>query len=212
MEDLLISFAGNPVVQTALLFIGPFILEEAALLGGAALAASGELPPLVAFLALFLGIIVSDWLLYAAGALASRYARVRSFVGESNISFGRKMLQRGALAASITARLVPWLLLPIFLASGFLRTGFLRFAAVNAPIALIYAAVLFVALYQFDILLFEWLNEWAWIGVVVVFVLFIVAIRFVARRVMAGRTIDGRMIDDHAGGRPADEVRRAPRE
>lgn len=185
MQDFLIEHAGNPAVQLAALFVGPFILEEAALLGGATLAAAGELSAAAALVALYLGMVVSDWLVYGLGALAGRSARVRRFVGEENIAFGRRMLQRGALAAFLTARLVPWLLFPIFAGCGFLATGFWRFAAFNAVIAAIYTNALFWSLYGLDLFLFAWLDVWAWPVIILAVVALVVFGRIAAKRYAA---------------------------
>ncbi|MCG6122061.1 MAG: VTT domain-containing protein [Microvirga sp.] len=185
MQDFLIEHAGNPAIQLAALFVGPFILEEAALLGGATLAAAGELSPAAALLALYLGMVVSDWLVYALGALAGRSARVRSFVGEDKIAYGRRMLQRGALVAYLTARLVPWLLFPIFAGCGFVGAGFLKFAALNAVIAAIYTNALFWSLYGLDLFLFAWLDAWAWPVIVLAVAALVVFGRMAAKRYAA---------------------------
>lgn len=183
MEQLLADFAGNPVVQTILLFVGPFILEEAALVAGAALAAAGELPALVALAALFAGMVISDWALYAAGHLAGRFGRVRRFIGDRNLELGRKMLHENPLSAAVTARLVPWMLLPIFMASGFLHVGFARFAIANAIIALVYTNILFWALFALDLLVFELLDGWGWFVVAIVALAVILMSRHVANRI-----------------------------
>lgn len=164
-EAFLLEQANNPALALALLFFGPFVLEEAAVLAGAALAAAGALPPVVVLIVLYAGIVVSDWLLYLVGALAGRSRRVRGWIGHDTIDKGRRLLQRGALPAAISARLVPWLLLPIFVTSGFVRVDFLRFAAMNAAIAFIYVNVIFWGIFGFNLVLFEVFDGWGWLAV-----------------------------------------------
>ncbi len=185
VDELLSQYAAHPALQIIALFAGPFILEEAALLGGAAVAAAGELPAWVALGALYLGIVVSDWALYATGVLASRSEPVRRFIGAGNIEYGRRLLQRLGLAAALTARLVPWLLLPIFVASGFVRVSFLSFALINAVIAFVYANLLFWILYRFDILLFDYFNEWGWLVIVLLLAVVLISMHLFARRFRA---------------------------
>jgi membrane protein DedA with SNARE-associated domain len=168
---------GHPALQLTLLFLGPYLLEEAAILGATALAAAQELRPLSAFVAVYLGIVTSDWLLYGVGWGAGRSARLRAWVGEEAIGRGRRMLSRGAFPAGLTARLVPWLLFPIFVSSGFLGVGFQRFAAINAAIALVYTAILFLGLYLFNVALFDLFAGWGWLAVAVAGVLLLLAIR-----------------------------------
>jgi len=173
---------GHPALQLTLLFLGPYLLEEAAILAAAALAAAEELRPVTAFGAVYLGIVTSDWLLYAIGWGAGRSVRLRAWIGEDAIAHGRRLLSRGAAAAGVTARLVPWLLFPIFVASGFLGVGFRRFAAVNAGIALVYTAVLFLALYLFNVALFDLFAGWGWLAVGVAGMVLLLAIRYGRRR------------------------------
>lgn len=182
MESLFEQFLGNPLVLAALLFLGPFVLEEVAIFTGAALAAAGELPPAVALAALGLGTVVSDWALYAAGAIAGRSGRIRSWIGEETILRGRKLLSRGVVAGALTARLVPWLLLPVFVASGFLGIGFRRFALVNAIIATVYIAALFFGVYGFNLVLFDILGGWGWFAVIACAVGIVLLSRKAARR------------------------------
>lgn len=175
-------FLGSPALLTALLFLVPFVFDEAAILAGSALAAAGELSAATAFLALFLGIVASDWMLYGLGAAAARNRRVRGWIGEANVARGRRLLGRGVLVSAVLARLVPWLLLPIFVASGYVGVGFLRFAAVNLPVALVSTAVLFLALYLFNVALFDVFARWGWIVVLVGVAGMIIAMQVVRRR------------------------------
>jgi membrane protein DedA with SNARE-associated domain len=175
MDSLFATFAENRIVLCALLFLGPFVLEEAAILGGSAIAASAALPSFVVFAILLAGIVVSDWLLYAIGAMAARSPRVSRWVGDANLRRGRALLDRGVVPASTLARLVPWLLLPVFVASGFFRVRFARFAAVNALVAVIYLSVLFWGVYWFDVVLIERLHRWGWLAVIVLAIAIAVA-------------------------------------
>ncbi|MEX6507162.1 hypothetical protein [Jiella sp. M17.18] len=153
------------------LFLGPFVLEEAALVAGAGLVAAGELSPELTLGTLYAGVVVSDWFLYGLGVLAARSRRIRRFVGDRNIASGREYLTGSTFYASLTARLVPWLLPPIFLASGYLRIGFGRFAAINACVAFVYVGVFFWMALRFESLLIEHLSQWSWpIGSIVLLV------------------------------------------
>jgi membrane protein DedA with SNARE-associated domain len=163
VEDLIAQNIGNPLVLVLLLFLATFVLEEAAILIAAGLAAAGELPGSLALLALIAGIIVSDWCLYGLGALALRSAIIARWVSSARIEQGRGLLQRSTLAAGLIARTIPWLLFPIFVASGFLGVGFRRFALINAAIALIYVLALFYGAFGLASVLIEWAGGWAWL-------------------------------------------------
>ncbi len=189
LELLLQTYAQQPAILLLLLFLAPFVLEEAAIVAGAALAAAGQLPAAAVVAALFAGMVISDWMLYALGAGAGQSSRVRGWVGAGNIEYGRRLLSRGMLPAAVSARLVPWLLLPVFVASGFVQVGFGRFAAINAGIALVYTNVLFWGIYGFNLVLFDTLAQWGWVAVAALAAAILLATRAVAKR-LGGRRDD----------------------
>jgi membrane protein DedA with SNARE-associated domain len=186
VEDLIAQNLGNPLVLAALLFLATFVLEEAAILIAAGLAASGELPASLALMAIVGGVIVSDWCLYGLGAMAVRSARLARWVSSDRIEQGRRLLQRSTFAAGLIARLVPWLLFPIFVASGFLGVGFRRFALINAGIALIYVLSLFYGAFGLSTVLIDWAGGWAWLFGAVLLFFILWGGRAIARRYFDG--------------------------
>lgn len=77
MDALIEQHLGNPLVLAALLFVATFVLEEAAILLAAGLAAAGEMTSGLALASLCAGMVVSDWCLYGLGALAGSNRRIR---------------------------------------------------------------------------------------------------------------------------------------
>lgn len=163
MEALIEQHLGNPLVLAALLFVATFVLEEAAILLAAGLAASDEITSGLALASLCGGMVVSDWCLYGLGALAGRSRRIAQWVPQEQLDQGRRLLHRSTLAAGLLARIIPWLLFPIFVASGLLRIGFGRFAMVNAAIAVIYTVAVYYGAFGLYSVLMEWLGDWAWL-------------------------------------------------
>lgn len=182
MEALIEQNLGDPLVLAALLFVGTFVLEEAAIILAAGLAASDEITSRLALVSLCAGMIVSDWCLYAVGALAARSQAFARWIPQERLDQGRILLRRSSLAAGLLARLVPWLLFPIFVASGFLRIGFRRFAAVNAAITLIYTPAVFYGTFGLYAVLMNWLGNWAWLAGAAVLLAALWGGRAVARR------------------------------
>src|SRR5690606_8256927 len=99
-------------------------MEEGAILAGAALAAADEIGVGLALLALVVGNILSDWLLYGIGVLAGKSSLVRRWIDGVMLDHARRLLVRGVWPAAVLARLLP----PVFIASGFVRVDFRRFA------------------------------------------------------------------------------------
>lgn len=192
MEALIAQNLGNPLFLAALLFLATFVLEEAAILLAAGLAATGEMTPGLALSSVGVGMMVSDWCLYGLGALAGRSRRIAGWIPPDQLAQGRRLLQRSTLAAALLARIVPWLLFPIFVASGFLRVGFRRFALINAAIALVYVPGVFYGAFGLYAVLIAWLGNWAWLAGAALLLAILWGGRAMARRYLSGTTISDR--------------------
>jgi membrane protein DedA with SNARE-associated domain len=165
LDTLLLQAAGDPWLQSLLLFAGAFVLEEAAVAAGAMLTAEGELWWGQALGALLLGITVSDWALYGLGWAATRFAWVRARVEGPAMSRGRLLLNRNLPLALLSARIVPWLLFPVFVGCGLLRISFATFVTVNLAIVVVYASALFAGLTLMNAWLLDFMGRWAWLVV-----------------------------------------------
>lgn len=196
MEALVEHYLGNPLVLAGLLFLATFVMEEGAVVTGAALAAAGEIGTALALAALVVGMILSDWLLYGIGALAGSSRLVRGWLGDAALTRGRRLLDRGVVPAAMLARLLP----PVFLASGFVRVDFRRFVMVNAVVATIYTLGLFFGTYGLNLVLFDWLGNWAWLVIAGLAVAAVwLSHRFTARYFASDRDAAGGDEDDPAG-------------
>lgn len=191
MEFLIEQNLDNPWILAACLFLATFVLEEAAIVLAAGLAAAGQLNAPVAVGAVASGVIVSDWTLYALGAFAGRSQRIAGWIPAEQLGQGRRFLARGALPAGLLARLIPWMLFPIFVASGFVGVSFRRFAVTNGAIALIYVVALFFGAVEFFQLLLEWLGNWAWLLGAVLLLVLLWCGRRVARHYLSESTAGG---------------------
>ena len=185
MTDLVARFSADPAALMVILFLAPFVLEEAAILAVAGVTTAGLLSPPLAFFPLLLGVLASDWFLFGPGHIAANVGRVRAWVGEKRIRKGRRILSRGTFAAAVTARLVPWLLPPIFLASGLVGVAFRTFALANGFVATVYTALVFVLAFEFNSFLVSHFREWGWIGVAAVALLLLI-LHMVGRSKPAG--------------------------
>ncbi|WP_304615774.1 DedA family protein [Paracoccus sp. (in: a-proteobacteria)] len=186
METLVEHYLGNPLLLAVILFGATFVLEEAAILMAAGLAAAGEMSPALALASVAAGMVVSDWCLYALGALAIRHRGIAAWVSEERLEQGRQLLHRSTFAAGLLARLVPWLLFPIFTASGFLRVGFRRFALINLGIALVYVMAVFYGAFGLYEILLARMGHWAWLVGAVLLLAILWAGRRITRRYLSG--------------------------
>jgi membrane protein DedA with SNARE-associated domain len=113
------------------LFFLTFVSEDAACLLAGTAVAGGRLSFALALAACFLGIVVGDVLLYAAGrAFGTRILNgrlVKRLVPDRAITKASVWLERNGAAAVFLSRFVSGLRLPTYLLAGALRTGFVKY-------------------------------------------------------------------------------------
>ena len=138
--------------KMASLFFLTFFSEDAATLGGAAMAAAGLLATPLGLAACFLGIWLGDLGLYA---LARYFGRpflkqnwVRRRVNDDRLARSEAWWKRRGLLVLLAARFVPGLRLPTYLIAGTLSVPFLSFAVVTALMGLIWVPLIFVLVWM----------------------------------------------------------------
>jgi membrane protein DedA with SNARE-associated domain len=142
------SALGLAWAKAASLFFLTFFSEDAATLGGATLAAAGQLATPLGLSACFLGIWLGDLGLYAAARhfgrpfLARQWVRKR--VSEDRLARSEAWWKKRGLMVLLVARFVPGLRLPTYLIAGTLAVPFLSFATVTALMGLIWVPLVFV--------------------------------------------------------------------
>ena len=144
-----LTISSNPLVLALTIFAATFVLEDATMVAAGLLAANGMIPAPMAFLALYAGIVVSDWGLYGLGAAARTSEAARRIVGESRIAKARTWLRGRLLPTLIGVRLLPGSRFPAYAASGFLRIPFRPFAAITATMSLLWTAPIFTSVLVF---------------------------------------------------------------
>ncbi|HUO01581.1 MAG TPA: VTT domain-containing protein [Rhizomicrobium sp.] len=123
-----------------------FVSEDAAMLGGAALTATGLMSTPLVFAACFLGIWLGDMGLYA---LARYFGRpllgrpwVKRRIDEEQLARSEAWLKKRGPWVLLVVRFVPGLRLPTYLLSGMLAMPFLYFAAATGVIGLVWVGLL----------------------------------------------------------------------
>lgn len=158
----LLSLGSSPWMIAIAIILATFVLEDVATIAAAFLAATGEVPPMVALTALFVGIFAGDLALYGLGAVARTRAWARRLIGERRMAKGRSWLKRRYISALIGARFMPGFRLPTYTASGFLGLPFWPFAGVAAGAGMIWTSVVFSLVFFFGIMMVEHLGVWRW--------------------------------------------------
>jgi membrane protein DedA with SNARE-associated domain len=167
VDTLAVTFSditSEPWLQLVLLFVAALVLEEAAILGAALLAAAGEVSPAGAAGTVFAGIMLGDWCLYGIGHLAARAEWLRRRIDPGVLERGHSLLEGRLFLTLAAARVLPWMLYPLFIGCGFLGVGFRRFALFNLAIVALYTALLFGIGLLLGQLAFDHLKSWGWLA------------------------------------------------
>lgn len=162
MSTDLLALGSNPWAIALAIMLGTFVLEDVTTIAAALLAATGQVTPLIALSALFVGIFAGDLGLYGLGAAARTRKWLRELIGERRMVKGRTWLKRRYVTALIGARFMPGFRFPTYAASGFLNLPFWPFASVAFGAGVIWTTLIFSLVFFFGVMILENLGVWRW--------------------------------------------------
>lgn len=163
IASFLADMAKNPVLLAAAIIIATFILEDAATIAAALLAADGIAPVPLALGALLTGIVLGDIGLYGLGRLATRNSWVRrQLQRRTAVDFGRWMGKR-IFPVVFSARFIPGARFPSYTASGMLGLSFWRFTLAAVIATSLWSILSFSLIFFLGIYFHEWLGSWRWV-------------------------------------------------
>lgn len=194
-----LAFAGaTPFLLPVIIVLATFVLEDATTILAGVLAADGSVGVAEALLALYAGIVLGDFGLYALGRLAGGHRWAVRLVEHETVAPFRAWLETRLVFTVFAVRFVPGLRLPTYTASGFFKLPFRRFAITVVAATAIWTTLLFAASYFFGAVTADSLGIWRLpLGLSVAVVLF-----FWARSNAHKRDIKmpGRMTPVQGGG------------
>ena len=158
----LLLLGSSPWAIAVAIVLATFVLEDAAIVGAALLAASNVIGAPLALSALTFGIFAGDIGLYGVGVAARQQTWARRHVGEERLARGRQWLDRRLVPALIGARFMPGFRLPTYAASGFFRVPFLTFAATTAGASVVWTVLVFSLVTMFGTAAIDLLGAWTW--------------------------------------------------
>jgi len=126
-----------------LVFIGPFIQEDAAVIGAASLSTNEMTQTIPIFLTILTGLILSDIWKYWIGWAAMRNERARNFVEKRHISSLKGKVERNIIATLFTARFLPLARIPTYVACGLFKINYLKFCLIVSLTAFTYVVTIF---------------------------------------------------------------------
>lgn len=133
----------HPWAVYILVFAAPFVQEDAAVLGTAALTAIGKLAIGPAVLAIFLGLFFSDIWKYWIGWFALRNKTGAKLSKREQVMALENKVHTYPFTTLMSARFIPLTRIPSYIACGFFRYPYVKFCAFIAFTAAIYIAIFF---------------------------------------------------------------------
>jgi len=141
-------------------FFGPFIQEDAAVLGAASLSANNPAYFPTLFFVILLGLFLSDIWKYWIGWAALRNPRARAFAENKHVAELQDKVQQYTFATLFAARFLPLARIPAYVACGFFKVPYWKFCLLIALTATVYTSVIFAICHWVGEALgerFEWL-------------------------------------------------------
>ncbi len=166
VAGLLKAAGAHPSLQAAAIIIGTFILEDAATVLAATQVEAGLVRPVLALVALYLGIVIGDLGLYGAGRLAARSPMINRLVSAERHARGRRWLADRVFRVVLVSRFIPGARLPTYTACGFLQVSFPRFTLAAIVATSIWTSLLFLLSLRIGRLLMNHFGAWRWAGAI----------------------------------------------
>lgn len=172
----------SPWILYLLVFISPFVQEDTAVIGTAALTAIGKLALGPAAIAIILGLFFSDIWKYWIGWFALKHRKGAEFAQKEVVLTLKNKVEAFPFTTLIAARFIPFTRIPSYIACGFFQMQYSRYCAYIAITTVIFVVLAFGAFHILGSLLGEHLN-WLLPVIGIVFVIGVVSFHYIRFKV-----------------------------
>ncbi len=174
------SFIGGTVDSAVLLslviILCAFLLEDVTAVIVGVLAADGIISVPIAFISIYIGVIIGDTVLYSFGLFARTHPRLAHYIDHDFTAPFRLWLEHRYAFKVFSGHFVPGLRFTTFSASGFFRFPLRTYIPMAIAGGLVLVTVLFSVSYWFGSFSSKWAGEVRWgIAGVFLLVLFFIA-------------------------------------
>ncbi len=126
------------------IFLLPFVQEDAAVIGAATASLVGAGSIWLIFLTILAGLSLSDIWKYWIGWAARRYDWAQKFAEKPGVAGAGKLVQDDLIKTLFAARFVPGTRIPTYLACGFFKIPYIRFTVLVVGSAMLYVSIMFL--------------------------------------------------------------------
>ena len=143
------------------LFIGPFVQEDAAVLGAASLSVSESNHWISIFGFVLAGLIASDSWKYWLGWAAKHHKWARKYAERESVMKMKTGVLENAVKTLIAVRFIPLARVPTYLATGFFGVPYLKYWLCIAFSATLYTVIIFTGFHLLGEIMGEHLKTYA---------------------------------------------------
>jgi membrane protein DedA with SNARE-associated domain len=165
LENLLFNInTGNTWLTECLgLFFGSLIQEDIAVVSGGLLIIRNNIPFMLVFLSLFIGIIVGDVLIYGLGASARKIVRIRKWLVNPKIEYAKQRLENNLTVTIFFVRFLPGILFPTYLACGLMGISFTHFFVTSIITGALYTSLVLTLIIKLGEFVIPQFGMYGWI-------------------------------------------------
>ena len=128
-----------------LLFIGPFVQEDTAVIAAAGLSLNNPNPWYLIFAAILAGLIASDSWKYWLGWAAKHHKWAKKYGERERVLKLKGVVQDNAIKTLISVRFLPMARIPTYLATGFFGVPYIKYWLSIAFSGFLYVSMFFLA-------------------------------------------------------------------
>lgn len=143
------------------LFIGPFVQEDAAVIGAASLSLSESNHWISIFGFILAGLIASDSWKYWLGWAAKHHKWAKKYAERESVMKMRDGVLSNSVKTLLAVRFIPLARVPTYLATGFFGVPYLKYWLCIAFSALLYVTIIFTAFHLLGEIMGEHLKTYA---------------------------------------------------
>lgn len=143
------------------LFLGPFVQEDAAVIGAASLSLSESHHWITIFAVILAGLIASDSWKYWLGWAAKHHKWAKKYGEKESVQKMREGVVSNSVKTLLAVRFIPLARVPAYLATGFFGVPYLKYWICIAVSALMYVTVIFTGFHIAGEIMGEHLKTYA---------------------------------------------------
>ena len=160
LRDFLNFFPDSPLKVYVVIFLGPFVQEDAAVLLAASLSANNSDYYPTIFFVILAGLFFSDAWKYWIGWAALKNERARAFAKKQHVADLQDKIQANIVVTLFAARFIPLTRIPAYVGCGFFKVPYWKYCLLIAITATLYTLIIFASCHLLGELMgerFEWL-------------------------------------------------------